>query len=109
MNRRPHIIAASPSGDQLTSARSTALADRAKSADHFAETRRAILARLNGKPVHVTVGEPTWRDELADDWRDFIREVHASPYSHALVAVAAFIAGLLLIVVPAMIGAGAWS
>lgn len=57
MPNRPFIIAANPSGDQLTYARSTALDDRAKSSNPFDETRRAILARLNGPPVHVTVDD----------------------------------------------------
>lgn len=63
---RPHIIAAKlPSGDQLTSARSTALADREKSATLFNETtRRSIEARLNGPPVHVTVGGVTLVDAI---------------------------------------------
>lgn len=49
---------------------------------------------------------PTWRDELRADWREFCAELVASPYSHAFVALLGFIAGLLLVIVPAMIGAG---
>lgn len=43
--------------------------------------------------------------ELADDWRLTIREIKASPVSHLLVAFAGFVVGLLLVIIPAMIGA----
>lgn len=70
---RPHIIAASPSGmtsqphddDRSGSSRagtnSAAGCGGEKTRYSFAETRRSILARLNGPPVHVTV-----RDEDLD-------------------------------------------
>ena len=48
---------------------------------------------------------PTWRDDLADDWRAFIADVRAKPYSHALVALAAVIFWTSILVAPTLIGA----
>lgn len=68
---RLHIIAAKlPSGDQLASARSTALDDRAKSSNSFDETRRGILARLNADDrADFYRDEPEGTNELLAEWR----------------------------------------
>jgi hypothetical protein len=42
---------------------------------------------------------------ILDDLHDFAAEVRSSPASHALVALAGFLAGLLLVIVPALVGA----
>jgi len=47
---------------------------------------------------------PTWREELADDWRGFVAEVRRSPYSHALVALATVVGWTVLLVLPLVIG-----
>ena len=47
---------------------------------------------------------PTFRAELADDWRDFISEVRGSPFSHALVAIGTVILWTVLLVLPLVIG-----
>lgn len=44
--------------------------------------------------------EPTWLDEIKDDWRDFVSEVRFSPYSHALVAILTIIGWTALLVLP---------
>jgi hypothetical protein len=47
---------------------------------------QAIRDRLNAR--HITI-RPTWRDDLAET----IGEIRAAPLSHAVVAVAGFMAG----------------
>jgi hypothetical protein len=48
--------------------------------------------------------EPSWRDELAADWREFLSEIRRSPYSHLLVAIAAITGWSLLLILPLLIG-----
>ena len=50
--------------------------------------------------------QPTWRDELKADWREFVSEVRGSPYSHALVAIGAVIFWTVLLVAPLLLGLG---
>jgi hypothetical protein len=47
---------------------------------------------------------PSWRDELAADWRDFLSEIRRSPYSHLLVAIAAVTLWSLLLILPLLLG-----
>lgn len=63
------------------------------------------LDRLNGRARHVTAS-PSYFAMLAADWRDIIREVRASPYSHALVAILTVVGWTVLLVVPTLLGAG---
>lgn len=44
--------------------------------------------------------------ELAADWREFVGEVRASPFSHALVAILTIIGWTALLVLPLLIGTG---
>ena len=66
-------------------------------------TRCAIEARLNSRPRLVEI-KPTWADEIAADWHDFIAEVRRSPWSHALVAVVAVVGWSVLLVAPLVLG-----
>lgn len=50
--------------------------------------------------------EPYRPPTLADDWREFVDLVRRHPESYAIVGLAGFFTGLLLIIVPALIGAG---
>lgn len=63
----------------------------------------AIRDRLNREARHVVI-EPTWLDELAEDWRDFASEVRRAPVSHALVAVLTVIGWTSLLILPLLIG-----
>jgi hypothetical protein len=75
--------------------------------DAASEQRIADLRdRLNREARHVVI-EPTWLDELAEDWRDFASEVRRSPVSHALVAVLTVIGWTVLLIAPLLLGA--WS
>jgi hypothetical protein len=58
--------------------------------------------RLRREPARHLVIRPS----LRDDWRNFLSEVRGSPYSHAIVTLAGLVAGLLLVIIPALIGAG---
>jgi hypothetical protein len=51
--------------------------------------------------------EPTWWQELVEDWHDLTSEVRRSPVSHALVAVFTVIAWTALLLAPIVIGS--WS
>jgi hypothetical protein len=74
--------------------------------DYACEQRIADLRdRLNGKPRMVEV-KPSWADEIALDWADFIGEVRRSPVSHALVAVLTVIGWTVLLVAPLLLGYG---
>ena len=62
----------------------------------------AIRDRLNREARHVVI-EPTWRDELAEDWRDFASEVRRSPVSHALVAVLTVVCWTVALLAPIIV------
>jgi len=70
-----------------------------------------MLAALDRRDLretrHLVIEDRGFFDELRDDWLDFVDEVKASPYSHGLVAIAGFIAGILLIILPALLAARA--
>lgn len=48
----------------------------------------------------------TWRQELADDWREFASEVRGSPFSHAVVGIGTVVLWTVLLILPLVIGAG---
>lgn len=49
--------------------------------------------------------EPSAWEELVEDWRDFVREVRRSPYSHALVAVFTIVGWTVALLLPIWLGA----
>lgn len=63
------------------------------------------LRDLDGPARHVEV-RSSWFAELRQDWRDILTDVRASPYSHALVAIATVIGWTVLLVLPTLLGAG---
>jgi hypothetical protein len=80
------------------------------SLDMARATRDAdMLAALDPRQLrptrHIVVGG-SWLTELADDWREIIGEVRASPVSHLLVAIGAVVGWTVLLVLPTLLGAG---
>lgn len=65
------------------------------------EAIQQIRNRLNGKPRHY---RPSWRSELAADFREVVSEIRERPVSHALVAIATVVGWTALLVAPLLIG-----
>jgi hypothetical protein len=49
--------------------------------------------------------EPTWGEEIAQDWREIVSEVRGSPWSHACVAILAIIFWTIVLITPLLFGA----
>src|SRR5690349_10325274 len=61
-------------------------------------------ANLHERFAESLQREPAPEPSLVDDWRDFVSEVRASPYSHALVALLTVIGWTVLLVAPLLLG-----
>ena len=69
-------------------------------AEGFAAIEQLRQRLRDDRPDLFEAFEPT----LADDWREFISEVRAEPFSHALVALFAIIGWTLLLITPLALG-----